>query len=83
MAGPLRVILMSDRSSEQRHDAVAGELVDRAFEAVHALGQDRKEAIHDLVPFLGVDLLGEIPRALDVADGAAGELTDEQPAADH
>ena len=31
----------------------------------------------------GVELLGEIHRALDVADGAAGELTDEQPAADH
>src|SRR5262249_3155176 len=43
-------------------------LVDRAFEAVNTLGEDREEAIHDFVPLLGIDLLGEINRALHVGE---------------
>ena len=30
--------------------------------------EDREEAVHDPVPFLGVDLLGEVHRALHVGE---------------
>ena len=62
------MILVRDRRAEQRHDPVAGELVDRPLEAVNALGEDREEAIHDPVPLLGIDLLGELHRALHVGE---------------
>ena len=45
VAGALRVVLVRDRRAEQRHDAVAGELVDGPFEALHAVGEDREEAV--------------------------------------
>jgi hypothetical protein len=35
---------------------------------VNALGEDGEEPIHDPVPFLGIDLLGEIHRALHVGE---------------
>ena len=68
VAGALRVVLVRDRRAEQRHDAVAGELVDRALEAMHAVGEDREEAIEDLVPLFGIELLGELHRALHVGE---------------
>jgi hypothetical protein len=62
------MILVGNRGSEQRHDAVASVLVDRSLEAVNPVGEDREEAIHDLVPLFGIDLLGEIHRALHVGE---------------
>ncbi len=59
---------MGDGRPEERHDAVAGVLVDRALEAVHAVRQDLEEAVEDPVPLLGVDLLGQLHRALDVGE---------------
>ncbi len=59
---------MGDGGPEERHDAVAGVLVDRSLEAVDAVGQDPEEAIEDPVPLLGVDLLGQLHRALDVGE---------------
>src|SRR5262245_19059429 len=47
-AGSPRMVLVRDRRTEERHDPIAGVLVDRAFEAVNSFGQDREEAIHDL-----------------------------------
>src|SRR5262249_6879643 len=67
-AGALRVILVRDRRAEERHDAVAGELVHRPLEAVHARGEDGEEAIDDPVPVLGIELLGELHRALHVGE---------------
>jgi hypothetical protein len=64
----LGVILVSNRCAEQRHDAVARVLVDRAFEAVDAVGQDFEEAIHDPVQLLGIDRLGQLHRALHVRE---------------
>ena len=62
------MVLVRDRRAEERHDAVAGVLVDRALEAVHAVGEDLEEALEDRVPLLGVDLLGELHRALHVGE---------------
>src|SRR5262245_21400241 len=67
-ARPLRVILVRNRRAEEGHDAVAGELVHRPFETMHALGEELEEAIEDAVPFLGVDLLGQLHRALHVGE---------------
>jgi hypothetical protein len=36
------MVLVRDRGTEQRHDAVARVLVYRALEAVNALGEDRE-----------------------------------------
>ena len=68
VAGALRMILVSDRRAEQRHDAVAGKLVDETLEVLDTLGEDVEEALHDLRPRLGVHLLGELHRALHVRE---------------
>jgi len=66
VTSPLRVVFVRDRGTEQRHDAVTAILVDRALEAVNALGQDFEEPIHDAMPLLWVELGGELRRSLDV-----------------
>jgi hypothetical protein len=53
----LGVVLVRDRRTEQRHDPVAGELVDEAFKPFHTLRQDLEEAVH----FVLRDLLPVIP----------------------
>ena len=68
VAGALRVVLVRDRRAEERHDAVAGVLVHRALEAMDAVGEDREEAVEDLVPLFGIELLGQIHRALHVGE---------------
>ena len=62
------MVLVRDRRAEERHDAVAGELVHRALEAVHPLGEELEEAIEDVVPLLGIELLGVLHRALHVGE---------------
>ncbi len=68
VAGPLRVVLVRDRGAEQRHDAVAGELVDGPLEAVDAVGEDGEEPVEDAVPLLGTDAGGEAHRLLHVGE---------------
>ena len=51
------VVLVSDRRPEQRHHAVAEELVDRALVAVHLVQDHLEGAVHDRVDFLGVEAL--------------------------
>jgi hypothetical protein len=62
------VILVSDRGTEEGHDAVAGVLVHRAFEPMHPLGEDLEEAIEDLVPLLRIELVSQLRRALYVRE---------------
>jgi hypothetical protein len=68
VAGALRVVLVRDRSPEQRHDPIAGELVHRPLEAVDAVGEDLKEAVHDPIPLLRIDLLAEVHRAFQIRE---------------
>ena len=35
---------------------------------MNTVGEDCEEPIHDLVPFLGIDLLGEVHRSLHVSE---------------
>ena len=51
------VVLVSDRRPEQRHHAVAEELVDRALVAMHLVQDHLEGAVHDRVDFLGVEAL--------------------------
>jgi hypothetical protein len=54
-----RMVLVGDGGAEQRHDAVAQELVDRSLVAVH-LGKDQLEdARHHAVNVLGIEALAE------------------------
>src|SRR5262249_13334763 len=63
---PLRVVLVRDGRPEERHDAITSVLVDCPLEAMDAVGEDREKPIHDLVPFLWIQLLCEIHRTLHV-----------------
>ena len=65
---PRGVNAARDRGAEERHDTVARVLVHRALEAMHPVGEKLKEAVHDPVPRLGVELLGEVHRALHVGE---------------
>ena len=69
VAGALGVVLVGDRRAEQRHDAVAGVLVDGALEAMHALREDAEEPRRRMVCHCsGSTLLGECHRALHVGE---------------
>jgi hypothetical protein len=58
-----RVVLVGDRGAEERHDPIARELIHRAIEAVDPVAQQREEAVHDPLPGLGIDRLGQRHRA--------------------
>ena len=66
IARPLSMVLVRDWRTEQRHDAVASVLVHGALEAVHAFGEDRKEALQDRVPLLGIAVGEQFHRALEI-----------------
>ena len=65
-ARTLRMVLVGDRRTKQRHDPIAGELVHGPLETVNAVAEDREEVLHDPPPHLRVCLLGEIHRPHDV-----------------
>ena len=68
VAGAPRMVLVGDRRAEDGHDPVAGEFVDGPLELLDRPGEDREEALHDVAPLLGVVLLREVHRALDVGE---------------
>src|SRR6516164_5471039 len=54
IAGALRVILMCDRRAEQRHDTIAGVLVNCSLETVNTVGKDPEEPVEHSVPFFRI-----------------------------
>jgi hypothetical protein len=50
-------VLMSDRGSEQGHDAIAQELGDRALVAMHCIHHSRKAALHERIHLLLIQSL--------------------------
>jgi hypothetical protein len=52
-----------------------GELVDRPLEAVHPVGEDLEEAVHDPIPLLRIDLLAEVHRAFEIREEHGHLLT--------
>ena len=84
MARPSGVVLLSERSAEQSHDPIAGELVDRSPEAAHPLGQDGDQTTHDPRPPLGIEMLLHVHRPQHVGEQhrqllALAHLTDRHP----
>ena len=63
---PLPMVLVSDRSAEERHDAVTEELVHRAFVPVHLGQHDLERLRHQRVYVLGVEPGRECGEAGDV-----------------
>jgi hypothetical protein len=68
IAGALGVVLVGDGGAEERHDPVARVLIDGALEAMDAVGEDCEEAIHDLVPGLGIQVLAQLHGARHVRE---------------
>src|SRR5215207_1274471 len=65
-AGPTGVILIGDGRPEQRQHPVAGELLDRALDAMYRLADDYEEAIQQPAPALRVKRLRKVHRPHDV-----------------
>ena len=68
VASPAGMVLVGDGRAEDGHDAVAGELVDGALEALDRFREDGEEALHDLAPLLRVLTLGQVHRAAHVGE---------------
>ena len=68
VAGAHRVVLVSQRGAEQRHDPVAHHLIDRAFVAVDGLHHVLEHGIENPTRFLGVALGQELHRALQIGE---------------
>ncbi len=50
---------MGHRRAKQGHNPIPGKVINGAFISVDLIHQDLKAAIHDLVDFLGIELLGD------------------------
>ncbi len=65
---PERVVLVGDRRAEDRHDAVAQHLVDRALVGVHGVHHHLLERIEQRAHFFRIEVLHEVGRPLDVGE---------------
>ena len=54
VARPYGMVLVGERRAEQRHDAVAHDLIDRALVAVHGLHHVLEDRIEELTRLLGI-----------------------------
>ena len=72
--GPLRVVLVSDRRSEERHHGVADELLDRAAVALDLLAKPRVVRGQRGTDVLRVELLGPAGEADEVGEQHADDL---------
>jgi hypothetical protein len=64
------VVLVRERSAEERHDAIAPDLVHRALVAVDGLHHPLKDWIENLAPLLGITVGQQLQRALQVGEEA-------------
>jgi hypothetical protein len=68
VAGPYRVILVREGRTEERHDTVAHDLVDRALVAVHGLHHPFEHGVEKLACLLRVPVGQQLHRALEVGE---------------
>ena len=61
-------VLDRERRPEERHDAVAEELVHRSLVPVHLLEDELERTVHEGMHLLGVEALGERRRICEVAE---------------
>ncbi len=66
--GALRIVLVGDRRTEEGQHPVAEELGDRAVVAPDGCADDAVGAGDDLLPFFGVEALGDRGRADDIGE---------------
>ena len=62
------MILMRNRCAEQRHNAVAQDLVDRALVAMHGIHHDADRSVEDAARFFRVGAFDDLERAFDVGE---------------
>ena len=74
VAGPHRVVFMGDRRTEQGHDAIAHDLVDRPLVAMHRLHHALQHRVQQLPGVLGVALGQEFHGASEVGKQHGHEL---------
>ena len=72
---PLRMVLVSDRRAEERHDAVAEELIHRAFVPMDLGQHELERARHERVHVLRVESGGERGEAGDIHEQNGDLLT--------
>ena len=68
VAGAHGVILVGERRAEERHDAVAHDLVDRALVAVDRLHHVLEDGVEELARLLRIAVGQELHRALEVGE---------------
>ena len=68
VAGAHGVVLVGERRAEQRHDAVAHHLVDRALVAVDGLHHPLEDRVEELARLLGIAVGEQLHRALEVGE---------------
>jgi hypothetical protein len=68
VAGAHRVILMRERGAEQRHDAVAHDLIDRALVVVHGFHHAFEDGIEDLARLFRIAIGEQLHRALQIRE---------------
>ena len=68
IAGPRRVVFVSQRRPEERHDAVAHDLIDGALVAVHGLHHQLEDRVDDLPRFFRIPVRQQLHRALQVRE---------------
>ena len=68
------MIFMSDRSAEQRHDAVPHDLVDRALVAVNRIHHQLEDRVKDLPGLLGVLVGEQLHRPFEVREQHGDQL---------
>ena len=62
------MVLVRDRRTEQREDAVAGRLHDVAVVAMHRLDHELQRRVDDRARLLGIEIRHQLGRALDVGE---------------
>jgi hypothetical protein len=68
VAGAHRMVLVRQRRSEQRHDAVAHHLIDGPVVAMHRLHHARQHRVEDVPRLFGVAVGEQLHRAFDVGE---------------
>jgi len=62
------MVLVGNRGAEQRHDAIAHDLVHRALEAVHSVHHPVEHNVEDLAGLLRIAISEQLHRALEVGE---------------
>ena len=71
---PLGIVLVRDRGTEEREDAVAGEVLDLSTERLDGVDHAPNGGAQELARILGIELLRELRRPDDVGEQGGDDL---------